>query len=931
MPIARRTKLIKRLAERRWPELGILILAFGLRAWLLGEASIWWDEGLAVWATRKPFVETTLWTAGDVHPPLFFWTLWAWLRMAGQSPYALRFISLIWGMLTVALGMRLARHLAGRNAGLAAGLLLAIGPYPIHWSTELRMYMLAGLCVLAAVFAALRWLELSSAGLTVANGAFAAAGPSEAAADVPTSAGRAPAIPWRRRPVLWLAAYLLAGLAAMHTVYLCAVAIAAINLGMLGSALAGRVATLPGPGMREGRTAGTRGSDHQLRTTSRAPLPWPAYARWFIAQVALVLLFLPWWRLASGRMQSWSSIQAPSALVDVLNLAGTLLATGRSTDLSLDRWPMLLFWGGLILATAFASGRGFARGHGWHGFAHRRAWPGAARMLWLFVLLPPLAVWAATQPRSFFYAPQLEARYFLPFAAPVYVLAGCLVARAWHRKPWAGGLAMAALLLPQLSGLPEHYAGRRLQDDYPSMVLSIWTQYEPGDVVLLSSGERYPIFAYHYQRPWDQARGGMGLESFSPTSRITLPWDRSTPVAPLPELIPFPSRAAKALGQNDWQARLAEIVAQHDRVWLVEAERHQQDPEGRIRAWLSERLPTVLEEGYGPNALLLFNATDRPPSRSPSVRRLDSRMPGIVTAPDWLELWPWRGDEGILLPLFGQPTQRAFPGDSIHLTFFYGIMDDVFKGRNPESWTVLLESAGQEGEPKRISIPVAAGKTWNPDSEARRVKVDLPVNARLPGGSYRLRLHPKFRGDLETPSFEILAPPPARQLLLPQAIRLDHVHLVALGMRPERPQPGDRLVVDLYWVGSDEHFAARFGAHRSTFVHLLGPADPGGGSAVWATGDAPPNLASEPAGLMAGFDRYLLDIPADAPPGAYRIEMGRYDPQTGQRSEVAWQPKHGAGMGSLAAIRFADAGARPWSVQPDPEGRRVLIGPIRLR
>ncbi|MDW8069818.1 MAG: hypothetical protein RML46_13050, partial [Anaerolineae bacterium] len=50
-----------------------LLVAFALRVYRLGDQNIWWDEGLAIWAVRHHFLETTLWTAGDVHPPLYFW------------------------------------------------------------------------------------------------------------------------------------------------------------------------------------------------------------------------------------------------------------------------------------------------------------------------------------------------------------------------------------------------------------------------------------------------------------------------------------------------------------------------------------------------------------------------------------------------------------------------------------------------------------------------------------------------------------------------------------------------------------------------------------------------------------------------------------------------------------------------------------------
>jgi len=56
--------------------MALLVIAYALRVYRLGDQNVWWDEGLAVWAVRQPLAAATAWTASDVHPPLFFWMLW---------------------------------------------------------------------------------------------------------------------------------------------------------------------------------------------------------------------------------------------------------------------------------------------------------------------------------------------------------------------------------------------------------------------------------------------------------------------------------------------------------------------------------------------------------------------------------------------------------------------------------------------------------------------------------------------------------------------------------------------------------------------------------------------------------------------------------------------------------------------------------------
>lgn len=123
-----------------------LWVAFALRVYRLGDQNIWWDEGLAIWAVHHNLVGTTLWTAGDVHPPLYFWLLWPWVRLAGESEFAARYLTVVVAMLTVAAMVPLGRWLGGRAVGAAALWLLALSRFHVWWSQEMRMYALAALC-----------------------------------------------------------------------------------------------------------------------------------------------------------------------------------------------------------------------------------------------------------------------------------------------------------------------------------------------------------------------------------------------------------------------------------------------------------------------------------------------------------------------------------------------------------------------------------------------------------------------------------------------------------------------------------------------------------------------------------------------------------------------------------------------------------------
>ena len=139
-----------------WVLLAVLLLGFGLRVYRLGDQNIWWDEGHAVWAARQSLDRVTDITAHDVHPPLYLWLLHGWLRWAGDSEFSVRYLSMIGGMLTVALAYVVARRLVGQRAALLATLLVAIARFHIWWSQEARMYIWATFFVLLSIYFLIR-------------------------------------------------------------------------------------------------------------------------------------------------------------------------------------------------------------------------------------------------------------------------------------------------------------------------------------------------------------------------------------------------------------------------------------------------------------------------------------------------------------------------------------------------------------------------------------------------------------------------------------------------------------------------------------------------------------------------------------------------------------------------------------------------------
>ncbi len=122
----------------------LLIGAFGLRLWDLNAPSIWHDEGWSIRAIRDPI------GTPDDKTPLAYYSLVhvLWLG-AGESPLALRYGSVLLGLLTVAAGIRLARRWANWDTAVLAAILLGISPLLWAYSREIRAY--AGVPLLTLV------------------------------------------------------------------------------------------------------------------------------------------------------------------------------------------------------------------------------------------------------------------------------------------------------------------------------------------------------------------------------------------------------------------------------------------------------------------------------------------------------------------------------------------------------------------------------------------------------------------------------------------------------------------------------------------------------------------------------------------------------------------------------------------------------------
>jgi hypothetical protein len=105
--------------------------------------SMWIDESYSWRISRLGPVTLIQDTAGDVHPPFYYLTLWAWMTWTrGENLFLIRMTAAIPALLAVAVVMRLGRRWFNDNVwvGVTAGVFLATSGLFINYARELRMY-----------------------------------------------------------------------------------------------------------------------------------------------------------------------------------------------------------------------------------------------------------------------------------------------------------------------------------------------------------------------------------------------------------------------------------------------------------------------------------------------------------------------------------------------------------------------------------------------------------------------------------------------------------------------------------------------------------------------------------------------------------------------------------------------------------------------
>jgi hypothetical protein len=138
------------------PPLALLAVGLMMRAAWLGQPQLFRDEAASWYLASRPLNGLLDAVAHETFAPLYPLLLKGWMAPLGNSEAALRSLSVVGGIGTVAVTWRWARDALGSAAAFVAGLLVALSPALVSVDRQARMYAIETFFATAAWWLAWR-------------------------------------------------------------------------------------------------------------------------------------------------------------------------------------------------------------------------------------------------------------------------------------------------------------------------------------------------------------------------------------------------------------------------------------------------------------------------------------------------------------------------------------------------------------------------------------------------------------------------------------------------------------------------------------------------------------------------------------------------------------------------------------------------------
>ena len=521
----------------------ILLFAFALRLFRLGASSLWYDETVSLYLARQDLVSLTRHTAGDIHPPFYYYLLHFWGQVAGWSEFSSAFLSLFFGVILVALVYRVAcdwfpPSLAqpGRvGVGVIAAFLIAISPYNLWYSQEVRMYTLGATLGLASTYFLVRLLQSQQS--TVDS----------------------------RQTKRHLIAYALVSALGLYTLYYFVFLLAFQNLFAIIYLI-----------------RNSKFSTHELRITNYE------LRNYILSQLFAFLLFLPWFPIAVRQsidppVPPWRSfISLPNVLLESFSA----LAFGQSVDPMMVLPALIIVT--IVIAFAFSANQQTNK-------------PTNSLFLFAYTFIPLALIYTLS-----LWKPLYHVRYIFLYSPAFYILLALgierianLELRIWNSKLrfmlyfllLAFYFSLAVFSINNFWFNPQY-----ADDDLRGAIHRLAEEWRPGDAILINAGYTYTAFDYYFDQPvtWrgrlrdyqkqDATNGAVVLQTGSIGADKNLGWGN-------------PESDFYATTADETRAALDRVFANHPRVWMLRIYDTVVDPDGVVRNYLATRGRIIDDQG----------------------------------------------------------------------------------------------------------------------------------------------------------------------------------------------------------------------------------------------------------------------------------------------------------------------------------------------
>ena len=125
----------------------IIVLSIFLRFFLLGNQSLWYDEGVSLFLSDGTSFQENLSKilgreAGDKYQPLYYLLLFYWRSAFGNTEFAIRSLSALLGVGSVIAIFFTTLRIYGKNHAIWSSLILGFSSFCVYYSQETRPYSL---------------------------------------------------------------------------------------------------------------------------------------------------------------------------------------------------------------------------------------------------------------------------------------------------------------------------------------------------------------------------------------------------------------------------------------------------------------------------------------------------------------------------------------------------------------------------------------------------------------------------------------------------------------------------------------------------------------------------------------------------------------------------------------------------------------------